>query len=193
MPPQQKLCVPASVQGLVEFPHCRVVRCCPCWKCTSTPLLYHCKHGLKVLCIACVGTVQFVSGPDGKPIEAILYGTAAQATFQNTAGQVVVVTNNSPGTVTIPIKANGDPSIPAGSNLSVVSTNPSIPNSPTSSSPGGCAKPKWSRLAMLMDKNTLCLVCTLCISSPPLSPRASLPNPSPFLLPGEGFTLFTAC
>ena len=88
------------------------------------------------LCSVCAGTVQFVTGPDGKPTEAILYGIGAQATFQNTAGQVVVVTNNSPGTVSIPINANGDPSIPAGNNLSVASTNPSIPSTPTSSSPG---------------------------------------------------------
>ena len=89
------------------------------------------------MCITCAGNVQFVNGPDGKPTEAILYGTGAQATFQNTAGQVVVVTNNSPGTVSIPIDSNGDPNIPAGSNLSVVGTNPSIPSTPTSSSPGG--------------------------------------------------------
>ena len=80
--------------------------------------------------------MQFVTGPDGKPTEAILYGIGAQATFQNTAGQVVVVTNNSPGTVTIPIDSNGNPSIPAGINLLVVSTNPSIPSTPTSSSSG---------------------------------------------------------
>ena len=92
---------------------------------------------VEVLCILCAGNVQFVTGPDGQPTEAILYGTGAQATFQNTAGQVVVVTNNSPGTVSIPIDTDGDPSIPAGSNLSVVSTNPSIPSTPTSSSSGG--------------------------------------------------------
>ena len=96
---------------------------------------------LTPFCTVCAGTVQFVTGPDGTPTEAILYGVGAQATFQSTAGQVVVATNNSPGTVSIPIDSNGNPSIPAGSNLSVVSTNSSIP-SISVSSPGGYGKTK---------------------------------------------------
>ena len=82
-----------------------------------------------------------MTDPDNNPTEALLTGVGAQATFQNTAGQVVVVTNNSPGTVSIPIDSNGDPRIPAGSNVSVVSTNPSIPSTPSSSSSGGHGKP----------------------------------------------------
>lgn len=82
-------------------------------------------------------SVQFVTGPDGQPTAALLRGVGAQATFDNTAGQVVVVTNNSPGTVNIPISSTGDPTIPAGIDLTVISTNPSIPSTPSPSSPGG--------------------------------------------------------
>ena len=124
---------------------------------------------LNPLCITRAGNVQYVRGPDGKPIEAILYGIGAQATFQNTAGQVVVVTNNSPGTVSIPINSNGDPSIPAGSNLSVVSNNPSIPSTPTSSPPGRCGKAKWS------NDGHLCLHTS---SLPPV-----FPHPTYYLSP----------
>ena len=100
------------------------------------PLLIGCESGLNPLLHACAAaaegfSVQFVTGPNGQPSAAILTGVGAQATFQNTEGQVVVVTNNSPGIVNIPIDANGDPSIPAGIDLSVISTNPSIPSTPT--------------------------------------------------------------
>ena len=78
--------------------------------------------------------VQFVTDSNGTPTAAILTGVGAQATFQNTDGQVVVVTNNSPGSVTIPIDSNGDPSIPSGADLTVVSNNPSIPSTSSSSS-----------------------------------------------------------
>lgn len=109
------------------------------------------------LFIACAGSgdfsVRFVTGPDNNPTEAILTGVGAQGTFQNTAGQVVVVTNNSPGTVSIPISSNGDPSIPAGSDVSVVSTNPSIPSTPSSSPAGGHGKPSvW---CWALDRQTL--------------------------------------
>ena len=121
------------------------------------------------MCHACAGNVQFVTGPDGQPTEAILYGTGAQATFQNTAGQVVVVTNNSPETVSIPIDTNGDPSIPVGTDLSVVSTNPSIPSTPTSSSSGGNSK-----------QNADCWALHICIFAHlPLSPLASPPAEEP--------------
>ena len=79
--------------------------------------------------------VQFVTDSSGRPTAAILTGVGAQATFQNNGGQVVVVTNNSPGSVTIPINSNGDPSIPSGADLTVVSNNPNIPSTSSSSSP----------------------------------------------------------
>ena len=128
-----------------------------------------------LLCTACVGTVQFVAGPDGKPTEAILNGVGAQATFQNTAGQVVVVTNNSPGTVTIPIDSNGNPSIPAGINLSVVSTNSSIPSTPTSSSSGvnGNSKVLCVVLCTLAYLQTSSL-CPLSLPCPPGTPKCKL-------------------
>ena len=79
--------------------------------------------------------VQFIIGSNGVPTSAILTGVGAEATFQNTDGQVVEVTNNSPGSVTIPIDSNGKPSIPSGAGLTVVSNNPSIPSASSSSSP----------------------------------------------------------
>ena len=79
-------------------------------------------------------SVQFTRASTGQPTSAILTGQGAQATFQNTAGQIVVVTSNTDGTTTIPIGSTGDPSVPAGAAVTVVSNNPSIPS--TSSSPG---------------------------------------------------------
>lgn len=82
-------------------------------------------------------SVQFVTGSNGQPTSAILTGVGAQATFQNTAGQVIVVTSTTAGTVTIPIDSNGDPSIPSGEGLTVVSNDPSIPSTSSSSSTTG--------------------------------------------------------
>ena len=80
-------------------------------------------------------SVQFQTSSNGTPTAAILNGVGAQATFQNNAGKVVVVTNNSPGTVNIPIAGgSGEPSIPSGSGLTVVSNDPSIPSTAGSSS-----------------------------------------------------------
>lgn len=81
-------------------------------------------------------SVQFQTNGNNTPTAAILNGVGAQATFQNTAGQVVVVTSNTPGTVTIPIASDGEPSVPSGSDLTVVSNDPSIPSTSSSSSPG---------------------------------------------------------
>ena len=75
-----------------------------------------------------------MTGSSGQPTEAILTGSGAQATFANTAGQVVVVTSNSAGTITVPISSTGDPSIPAGADVSVVSNNPSAPSTASASS-----------------------------------------------------------
>ena len=97
--------------------------------------------------------VQFVTGSDGKPTAAILTGVGAQATFQNTDGQVAVVTNNSPGSVTIAIDSNGNPSIPSGADLTVVSNNPSIPSTSSSSSS--------STAGWLLFSLMLCLVYIL--------------------------------
>lgn len=85
-------------------------------------------------------SVQFVTGPNGQPTAAILSGVGAQATFENTVGEVVVVTNNSPGVVTIPIDADGNPSIPGGVDLDVISTNPSISGTPTTPASGGVCR-----------------------------------------------------
>jgi len=82
-------------------------------------------------------SVQFVTGSNGQPTSAILTGVGAQATFQNTAGQVIVVTSNSAGTVTIPIDSSGDPTIPSGADLTVVSNDPSIPSTSSTSSTTG--------------------------------------------------------
>ncbi len=82
-------------------------------------------------------SVQFVTGSNGQPTSAILTGIGAQATFQNTAGQVIVVTSNSAGTVTIPIDSSGDPTIPSGAGLTVVSNDPSIPSTSSTTSTTG--------------------------------------------------------
>ena len=82
-------------------------------------------------------SVQFVTGSDGEPTSAILTGVGAQATFQNTAGEVIVVTSNSAGTVTIPIDSSGDATIPSGADLTGVSKDPSIPSTSSTSSTTG--------------------------------------------------------
>lgn len=83
--------------------------------------------------------MRFETDASNHPTAAILSGVGAQATFQNTAGQVIVATSNSPGTLTIPIGGDGNPSIPSGSDLTVVSNNPDIPSTSSSASPGGNA------------------------------------------------------
>ena len=90
-----------------------------------------------LLAATTTSSVQFVTGSNGQPTSAILNGVGAQATFQNTAGQVIVVTSNSAGTVTTPIDASGDPTIPSGAGLTVVSNDPSIPSTASSSSTTG--------------------------------------------------------
>ncbi len=88
-----------------------------------------------MLAATTTSSVQFVTGSNGAPTSAILTGVGAQATFQNTAGEVIVVTSNEAGTVTIPIDTSGDPTIPSGSDLTVVSNDPSIPSTSGSNSP----------------------------------------------------------
>lgn len=104
-----------------------------CWLCQGVNL------NSVVVGVAATQTssVRFVTDANNAPTAAILTGVGAQATFQNTAGQVIVVTSNSPGTVTIPIGGDGNPTIPDGNNLTVVSNNPNIPSTSSSSSPGG--------------------------------------------------------
>ena len=78
-----------------------------------------------------------MTGSNGEFTAAILNGVGAQATFQNTAGQVVVVTSNSAGTTTIPISGSGEPTIPSGSALTVVSNDPNIPSTSSSGTTAG--------------------------------------------------------
>ena len=115
--------------------------------------------GLNPFWFACAATssssVQFQTDGNNTPTAAVLNGVGAQATFQNTAGQVVVVTSNSPGTVTIPISGGGQPSIPEGSDVTVVSNDPSIPSTSTSSTPGGQEFPDLC-MHTTFQKNMLC-------------------------------------
>ena len=78
-----------------------------------------------------------MTGSNGEPTAAILNGVGAQATFQNTAGQVVVVTSNTAGTTPIPISGSGEPPIPSGSALTVVSNDPNIPSTSSSGTTAG--------------------------------------------------------
>ena len=96
-------------------------------------------QAVEVCAMCAAGTtsssVQFVTGSDGQPTAAVLTGNGAQATFTNTAGQIVVVTSDSAGTTNIPITAAGNPTIPTGADVTVVSNNPSVPST-SASSPG---------------------------------------------------------
>lgn len=118
--------------------------------------------------------MQFVTGSNGEPTSAILTGVGAQATFQNTAGQVIVVTSNSAGTVTIPIDSSGDPTIPSGDDLTVVSNDPSIPSTSTTSSPSTSkssivrafsmqvsSKMCMQKRAAVLDTQPLSLTCSM--------------------------------
>ena len=116
--------------GLSQFPMSRLMQCLMLEQHVESPLIG--------LCVVTAATqVQLVTGSNGQPTTAILTGAGAQAAFQNAAGQLVVVTNNSPGSVTIPLNSNGDPSIPSGADVTVVSNNPSVPSTSSSSPPTG--------------------------------------------------------
>ena len=131
----------------------------------------HVESPLIGLCVVTAATqtqpVQLMTGSNKKPTTANLTGAGAQAAFHNAAGQLVVVTNNSPGSVTIPLNSNGDPSIPSGADVTVVSNNPSVPSTSSSSSPTGWHASHSGCFAMnscrdLQSIFQLWLVCFAC-------------------------------